>query len=421
VALLRTEAVPATSVLTALLLTLAAALAAVGFGGAVTRQAAPVVAPGLAITVLIAPAALNAPWPTGTVAALAVFTMAMLGVALTPPPAPTRAARPLRVTRLIVLGIGLAAGGAGLAGSLSDPVLTWGTFGGAIAVGATAALGGRTWLARLLGWLGAAAAAQLFALVTAYLVGAERPQYGFALLAVGAVALLAVARLPQLRRPAAAQELAAVEGLGGYAPILVAVVLASGSAPDLAALLVGTGAVLGLAAVRPGRSHRDRRVLWVTGAVSEVAAWWIIMVQLEVGVPEAYTLPFALFALLVGALEVRYRPDLGSWVTYGPGLVAAFGPSLLLVVITSEPHPGRQVWVILGGVATLLLGSRLGQRAPLIIGTVVTAVAALHLLSLAGPWLMLIPIGLLLLILGANREKRQRDLERLRGVYSRMR
>jgi hypothetical protein len=80
--------------------------------------------------------------------------------------------------------------------------------------------------------------------------------------------------------------------------------------------------------------------------------------------------------------------------------------------------------VILGGVATLLLGSRLGQRAPLIIGSVVTALAALHLLSLAGPWglwLLLIPIGVLLLVLGANREKRQRDLQRLRGAYSRMR
>ena len=423
-ALVRTDAVPATSVLAALLLTLAAALAAAGFGGTVTRQAAPVVAPGLAVTALITPAAFGLPWPAGTAAALAVFTMAMLGVALTPPPPPTRAARPVRATRLVVLGIGLAAGGAGLAGSLADPGLTWATFGGAVAVGATAALGGRSGSGRLLGWSGAVAAAQLFALVTAYLLDADRHQFGFALLTVGAVALLAVARLPRLGRPAAARELAAVEGLGGYMSLLVAVLLAADSPPDLAAVLIGTGAVLGLAAVRPGRSHRQRRILWVTGAVSEVLAWWTIMFQLEVGLLEAYTLPFALFALLVGALEVRYRPELGSWLTYGPGLVAAFAPSLLLVVTTTDPAPGRQVWVILGGVATLLLGSRLGQRAPLIIGSVVTALAALHLLSLAGPWglwLLLIPIGVLLLVLGANREKRQRDLQRLRGAYSRMR
>jgi hypothetical protein len=212
-----------------------------------------------------------------------------------------------------------------------------------------------------------------------------------------------------------------VEWLGGYTSLALALALAIDSPLDLAAILVGAGAVLGLAALRPGRSHRQRRLLWWLAAVSEVLAWWIIMFLFQVGLLEAYTLPFALFALLVGALEVRYRPELGSWATYGPGLIAALGPSLLVVVTTTDPSPARQGWVILGGVAAVLLGSRLGQRAPLIIGSVVTAAAALHLLSLAGPWLMLIPVGLLLLILGANREKRQRDLERLRGAYSRMR
>ncbi|HEY8471990.1 MAG TPA: permease [Natronosporangium sp.] len=420
-ALVNTATVPATSVLAALLLTLAAALAAVGFGGAVTRQAVPLVAPGLAVTVLIAPAAFGAPFPVGTVAALAVFTISMLGVALTPPPPPTRDARALRAARLVVLGIGLAAGGAGLAGSLADPQLTWGTFGGAIAVGATAALGGRTRSGRLLGWLGATAAAQAFALTTACLVGATRPQAGFALLAVAAVALLVAARLNRLRRPAAAPELAAIEWLGGYVSLTFAVVLAVGSLADVAAMLIGAGTVLGVAALRPGRAELERRIHWWIAAIAEVVAAWIIMAQFEVGLLEAYTLPFAAFALIVGGLELRYRPELSSWMTYGPGLIAALGPSLLLVITTTSPSPGRQIWVILGGVAALLIGSRLGQRAPLIIGSVVTAVAALHLLSLAGPWLLLIPIGLLLLFLGANREKHQRDLERLRGAYSRMR
>jgi hypothetical protein len=420
-ALTDTETVPATSVLAALLLTLAAALAAVGFGGAVTRQAVPLVAPGVAVTVLIAPAAFDAPWPIGTVAALVVFTISMLGVALTPPPPPHREARPLRIARVVVLAIGLAAGGAGLAGSSADANLTWGTFGGAIGVGVTAAVGGQTRAGRLLGWLGATAAAQLFALTTAYLLGASWPQAGFALLAVAAVALLVAARQDRLRSPAAAPELAAVEWLGGYVSLTFAVVLAIGSLPDLAAMLIGAGAILGVAALRPGRTHLQRRIHWWIAALAEVLAAWIIMAEFSVGLLEAYTLPFALFALVVGALELRYRPELSSWVTYGPGLIAALGPSLLVVITTTSPSPARQAWVILGGVAALLLGSRLGQRAPLIIGSVVTAIAALHLLSLAGPWLMLIPLGLLLLFLGANREKHQRDLERLRGAYSRMR
>jgi hypothetical protein len=420
-ALTNTEAVPAASVLAALLLTLAAALAAIGFGGAVTRQAVVLVAPGLAVTVLIAPAALDAPWPIGTVAALIVFTISMLGVALTPPPPPQREARPLRAARILVLAIGLAAGGAGLAGSLADENLTWGTFGGAIGVGVAAAVGGKTQLGRLLGWIGAAAAAQAFALTTAYLLGATWPQAGFALLAVAAVALLGAARLERLRTPAAAPELVAVEWLGGYASLAFAVVLAFPSILDLAGLLFAAGPVLALAALRPGRSHRERRVLWWVAAVSEVLAAWIVTFVFGVGLLEAYTLPFALFAMAVGALELRYRPELSSWVTYGPGLITALAPSLLLTITTTTPSPARQIWVILGGVAALLLGSRLRQRAPLIIGSVVTTLAALHLLSLAGPWLILIPLGILLLVLGANREKHQRDLERLRGAYSRMR
>ncbi|QSB13919.1 permease [Natronosporangium hydrolyticum] len=420
-ALLATAAVPATSVLAALLLTLAAALAAIGFGDAVARQAVPLTLPGLAVTILIAPAALNAPWPASTMAALSVFAIAMLGVALTPPPLPDRNARPLWVARRLVFWIGLAAGGAGLAGSLATPELTWGTFAGAVAVGAVAGMAGRTRHARLLGWLFAAVSAQVFALVTVELLGLPWSRAGFALLAVSAVSLLLVARLPRLRPPRAPQELAAVEVAGGYLPLVIAVGLAYSSPPDLATLLIGAGAVIGLAAVRAGRTHRERRILWWIAAISEVLAWWLLMQVFLVGLLEAYTLPFAALALAVGALENRYRPDLGSWVTYGPGLAAALVPSLLLVVTTGSPDPVRQIWVILAGVATLLLGSRLRQRAPLIIGSAVTAIAALHLLSLAGPWLILIPIGLLLLFLGANREKRQRDLERLRGAYSRMR
>src|SRR5206468_4203643 len=73
-------------VLTALLLTIAAALAAVGFGGGVTR-AVSVVVPGMALTILITPASLGMAWPAGVVAGHLVFTMCMLSVALTDPPA----------------------------------------------------------------------------------------------------------------------------------------------------------------------------------------------------------------------------------------------------------------------------------------------------------------------------------------------
>lgn len=415
-ALLAPEAVGPGSVLTALVLTLAAALAAVGFGGAVTRQTAPLVAPGLAVTLLIAPAALRADWPASTVTALVVFSMAVLGVALTPPPPVDPLTRPLRAARQLVLGIGLAAGGAGLAGALADPGLTWATFGGAVGVGMVAALGGRTGTARLLGWLGAIPAAHGFALLTAYLSGVTGAQLGFGPLAVAAVSLLAATRLPRLRDARSATELRAVEWLGGYAGLLAALVFTFASLPDLASVLIAAGAVLGLNALRPGHTARWRRGLLWTAAACEIAAWWLIMWLFAVPVLEAYTLPFAFFALLVGALEVRYRPELGSWFTWGPGLVAALAPSLLLVLISTTPQPARQTFLILAGAATLLVGSRLRQQAPVIVGTTVTAVAALHLLSLAGPWLVLIPLGLLMLALAATREKRLRDLQRLRDL-----
>ena len=56
----------------------------------------------------------------------------------------------------------------------------------------------------------------------------------------------------------------------------------------------------------------------------EIIAWWMLMALADVALPEAYTLPFAALALLVGMLELRHRPDLSSWVAYGPALVPAF-------------------------------------------------------------------------------------------------
>ena len=78
-------------VVTAFLLTLAAAVAALGLGGTaqeLSSRAVAVVIPGVALTLLIAPAALHAPWPVQPTAALIVATVAGLGLALTEPPLP---------------------------------------------------------------------------------------------------------------------------------------------------------------------------------------------------------------------------------------------------------------------------------------------------------------------------------------------
>jgi hypothetical protein len=411
--------VDGTSVVAALLLTIAAALAAVGFGGGRTAQASPVVLPGLATTLLIAPIALNLAWPAVTLAALTVFTLCMLGVALTPPPPDGDRGRPLRATRRVAFFIGLAAGGAGLAGSLAEQPLTLFTLGGAVGVGLAAGFGGRTQTARILGWLFAATFAQFFVLTAGLVAGLEVHWSAFGVLGVGAVLLVIASLLPRLRQPEAVRERAAVEW-SGHAAAPLALALASDSLPHIAALLAAWGAVLGIAAGRPRRRSRERRILFWSAVGCEIVAWWILMSVAEVALTEAYTLPFAALALLVGVVELREHPDLGSWVAYGPALGAAFLPTLV-IVITGEDQSLRQVALLLGAVATLVAGSIRRQRAPVVIGAVVTAITALHALIQFGPWLVLIPVGIILLLFGANNEKNRRDLQRLRGALNRMR
>ncbi|WDZ86921.1 zinc ribbon domain-containing protein [Micromonospora cathayae] len=412
-------AVDPVHVLTAVLLTVTAALAAVAFSDGVYFRAVPVVLPGLAVTVLIAPTALGYGWPHSTLAALAVFTLAMLGLALTPPPPETERARSLRWTRVLAFGIGLAAGSAGLAGALATRDLTVLTLAGAVAVGVVAALFGSTERARILGWLFASLTAQLLVLTIGLVAGLAPVWSAFGVLAVGAALQVFAARLPRLRRPEAHREAATVEW-SGYAAALIALALAFDSPRHVAALLAGWGAVLGVAATRPGRRPTERRILFWSVVACEIVAWWILMRVADVALPEAYTLPFAALALLVGVLELRERPDLSSWVAYGPALVTAFVPTLAIVLATDSSMI-RQVLLLLGAVAVLVWGSMTQQQAPVIVGAVVTGIAALHALFSLGPWLVLLLVGVVLLALGANNERRRRAQDRLQTALRGMR
>ncbi|MBO4206186.1 SCO7613 C-terminal domain-containing membrane protein [Micromonospora echinofusca] len=413
------DVVDVTHVLAALLLTVAAGLAATGFSGGRPARAVPVVLPGAAVTLLITPTALGMGWPNSTLAALTVFVISMLGLALTPPPPPAERARSLRTARVLVFVIGLAGGGAGLAGSLATRGLTLLALGGAVAVGAVAALAGATQRARILGWLFASVMGQLFVLTAGLVTGLPPVLSAFGVLAVGAALMVLSATLPRLRRVEAYREAATVEW-SGYAAALIALALAFDSPRHIAALLAGWGAVLGVAATRPGRGPTQRRVLFWAVVACEIVAWWILMRVADVALPEAYTLPFAALALLVGLLEVRQRPELGSWVAYGPALVTAFLPTLVIVLFT-ESGPLRQVLLLLGGVVTLIFGSISRQQAPVVVGATVTAIAALHALFSLGQWLVLIPVGLVLLVLGAGNERRRRTQERLQTALRAMR
>jgi hypothetical protein len=410
--------VDATSVLAIVLLTGAAALAAVGFGGRAS-EAVPVILPGIAVTLLIAPVAWSAPYPTATSAALVVFTISMLGLALTPPPAAARASL-LRTTRTVVFVIGLLAGNAGLAGSLAQQRLTLFTLGSAVGVGLVAALAGRSQIARVLGWVFAAVMAQLFVLTAAIAAGLTRPWAAFGVLSVGAVLLILEATVPRMGLPQYRAESMTVEW-SGYASAVLAGVLAFDAPAHLAAMLAVWGAVLGLAAARVGRPAGQRRALFWTAVGFEIVGWWLFIALANVGLPEAYTLPFAALALLVGVIESRARDDLSSWAAYGPALLAAFVPTVG-IVLAGNGGELREVLLLLGAVATLIVGSMTRRQAPVVVGAVATALAAIHFaMTLVGPWLVLVPVGVLLLFAGATNENRRRTREGLRDALVRMR
>jgi hypothetical protein len=285
---------------------------------------------------------------------------------------------------------------------------------GAVAVGVVAALLGTGQSARILGWLFAAISAQGLVLAVTLISGLQPAWSAFGVLAVGAALLVVSATLPRLRDPESTREAATVEW-SGHAAALIALALAFDSPRHVAALLAAWGAVLGIAATRPGRSPTERRVLFWTTVLCEIVAWWLLAAVADVALPEAYTLPFAGLALLVGLVELRHRDDLSSWTAYGPALVVAFLPTLV-IVFTTDSNPLREILLLLGAVATLIFGSMRRQQAPLVIGAAVTAIAALHALTLVGPWLVLIPVGVVLLLLGASNENRRRTQERFRAV-----
>ncbi|GAA2524827.1 SCO7613 C-terminal domain-containing membrane protein [Pilimelia columellifera] len=414
----RVDASPA-DVLAAVLLTLAAVLAAAGFRYGRAGRPAPVVLPGLGVTLLVAPLGLRLGWPAVTLAALTVFAVLMLGVALTPPPAVSGRTVPVRASRVAAFVVALAAGGAGLAGSLATKPLTLLTLGGATAVGVTAALAGRTALARIMGWLFAAAAAQAFVLTGGLAAGWDRAWSAFGVLIVGAALVIASATLPRLGRALSRTEAVVVE-YSGHAAAVLAALLAMDSTRHLAAVLAAWGAVLGIASTRRGRSEAQRRVMFWTAIGCETVAWWLLMWVADVGMVEAYTLPFAALTLLIGVLELRRRPELGSWTAYGPALISAFVPTLV-IVLTTDTSALRQGLLLLAAVGTLIAGSVRRQRAPVVVGSAVTTIVALNALVLIGPWLILVPLGLVLLYVGATNEKRRRDMARLRGAIKRMR
>src|SRR3712207_7568437 len=61
-------------------------------------------------------------------------------------------------------------------------------------------------------------------------------------------------------------------------------------------------------------------------------------------------------------------------------------------------------------------GSRMQQQAPVVVGALATAVAALHFtFTNVGPWMVLVPVGVVLLFLGAGNERSEEHTSELQS------
>jgi hypothetical protein len=96
----------------------------------------------------------------------------------------------------------------------------------------------------------------------------------------------------------------------------------------------------------------------------------------------------------------------------------------MAIVMVDETSAVRRVLLIVGGVITAAFGAMRRQKAPVVVGSIVTVTGMLHeVFLLRLPWQILLLLftgaGILLISVGATYELRSRL--NLRGRYSQMR
>ena len=142
---------------------------------------------------------------------------------------------------------------------------------------------------------------------------------------------------------------------------------------------------------------------WRAGAAQLVVAAWTTAALADWSVVEAYSLPAALGLLLAAGPRLADGP---SWPTWGPGLVVAAVPSVVWAVVA--PGSTRPVLVLLVAGAVMGVAAWRAVRAPLLVATW-TAVAlalGLALVALPLPVAGALVVGVVLLAVGARRERK---------------
>lgn len=271
--------------------------------------------------------------------------------------------------------------------------------GAVIARGATRAV-----YAGLAALLGAS-----FVGVAAHAAGASTPAAGFAAaLAAGSVALVGV----YLLRGQAASR-AVLEAAAALAAFTGAATAAASSTTWLAGTLTALVPIAAVAALSP-----DRRVRYgVAAAMLSLGAVWAWLAAARIDAVEAYTAPAAAAALAAGIIGWRSGPG-RSWLTLGPALVLAIGPTL--VIGLAEDDAVRVLVAVALSVAAVIAGAVLRLQAPLWIGAVALIVIGVDQWGadlVAMPrWITLGAAGVLLMWVGATFEHRRRDWRRAADV-----
>lgn len=417
----------------AAVVTLAVLAAAAAVLGRQIRRVALCAAPVALLGLLVALAAAGTPWPVVPALTLAA------GLAGLATAARTRSTAVVAVT----LALGGPLTGAGLAGLLPTRASTLTALTLLVAVAAWIGVTGRRQPVRVTGWVAAVAAGTVLALTGSRVAELPVRVGAFAVLAVAALAL-ATGALLAARSASGARWRAESIGVevAGHVAAVAAVLMTVGSARYAAGICTLWGVVLGIRALLTTRRTAPAETesalyrplghaplvhrpwpLAMAALISEIVAWWLLLITTEVSLTEAYTLPAALAALGVGWLALRARPHLSSWLGYGPGLAAALLPSLGSVLV-ADGQPLRRLLLGTGAVLVVLAGSAYRRQAPVVVGGVVLTMVALRELvavwDLLPRWSFLAVGGLALITLAVTYERRRRDLGRLRSAVSRM-
>ncbi|MFD6666333.1 SCO7613 C-terminal domain-containing membrane protein [Micromonospora chalcea] len=372
-------------------------------------------APFGAVALPVLAEAAGAPWPVVPATAFGIGLAALLAAAL------TGAYRAVLVPLAVVLAV------PGFGGLLATRAGTLTALGVLVVAGAVTGMAGRPAVVRIVGWLGAVAAATGFAVVASLTAGQSLRTGAFAVLAVAAVTLHAAPLLRGVRSggPGGAGQAGAwALEAAAQAVALLALLLAGGSLRHAAAVCVLWGVAVAVRVLRRGESPDGRRVLAAVAAGSELIGGWLVLAARGVVVLEAYTLPAAALALGAGVLALRRRPGLTSWLALGPGLGAALLPSLVSVLVLAEPQPWRRLALGAAAVAVVFAGAARRWQAPVVLGAATLVPLALHELArgwdLLPRWIFLGLGGLLLIGLAATYERRRRDVVRLRDAVARL-